>query len=156
MSMRGRPRLNVHSDYLIFFPFVNDELEWKYFKDMINKNRRLGDVLFVESFEAWNGYKNGSFVLEFGSSGAIRRFEEQMDQIFDNDLEYKVMKKGQRQRFFDRIQDETGVDLLKCKGIPPSFAGRSGYDSSRLKRLSGNYRSRRSSSPRRSPSTRQK
>lgn len=119
-----RPILDVNSEYLVYlWNFPNHLPMQDIRKDVF---RRYGFVRFIETFEAWKYKKIGQIILEFTEQKEMDTFIEAFERKevlnnFEPPIEFICLQKMGKQKFFDYVKEWSGVDLLSCRGIPPSF-----------------------------------
>nr|CAD2176428.1 unnamed protein product [Meloidogyne enterolobii] len=119
-----RPILDVNSEYLVYlWNFPNHLPMQNIRKDVF---RRYGFVRFIETFEAWKDRRIGQIILEFADQKEMNDFIEAFERKevlnnFDPPIEFIYLQKMGKEKFFDYVKEWSGVDLLSCRGIPPSF-----------------------------------
>nr|CAD2125427.1 unnamed protein product [Meloidogyne enterolobii] len=119
-----RPILDVNSEYLVYlWNFPNHLPMQNIRKDVF---RRYGFVRFIETFEAWKDRRIGQIILEFADQKEMNDFIEAFERKevlnnFDPPIEFIYLQKMGKEKFFDYVREWSGVDLLSCRGIPPSF-----------------------------------
>ncbi|KAF7639728.1 hypothetical protein Mgra_00000649 [Meloidogyne graminicola] len=123
-----RPILDVNSDFLVYLWNFPNYLSMGDIRKEIF--RRCGFVRFIETFEAWNNKKIGQIILEFVKREEMDAFIEAFERKeilnkFDPPIEFLSLQKVGRKEFFEYVKEWSGVDLISCGGIPPSFNNKS-------------------------------
>jgi len=118
-SNKRRPTLDVFSFHLIHLWNVSNSLNWGQLRKTLSE--KFGKVKFIETFEAWTYKKIGHIVLEFETATALNSFVNAIknENFLEAGVQWEVNKN--RRQFFKNILDETGVDFMSCKGVPPTF-----------------------------------
>ena len=120
-----RPVLDVKSPFLIYIWNVPDSLQPMEIKK-IAQSRKFGRVRFVETFEAWRHEKIGQIIVEFQDGAGLDNFVDALSRQqvlrYDPPLEFMCLdpQLGSA-HFFGQVKTWSGVDLLACNAIPPTF-----------------------------------
>ncbi|VDP09063.1 unnamed protein product [Soboliphyme baturini] len=117
--MAPSDRKNANSDKLVYISNIPYDITWMELKDMVRE--KAGDVAFVEMIETAGGKSKGSAVVEFKDSESVKKCVEQMHRMQVKDRFIVVKEIRDPERFFKKVNDETGIDLLSNKSGPKSL-----------------------------------
>ncbi|KAL3124794.1 hypothetical protein niasHT_003180 [Heterodera trifolii] len=115
------PSLNVKSDFLVYVWNVPLSLNGRELKKRLSQ--LIGLVRFIETFEAWIKRSN-NMIIEFCSMESVRRFAVMMSEgsvpFLSRKTGFHDLATFGRQQFFELVYRDTGVDILRTNGMPPS------------------------------------
>lgn len=115
--MNYRPRLDVESPYLLYVYGVSRSIDWIGMKRNL---KRSCQVRFIETFEGWTHTKMDRAIVQFDTIQGLESFMK-FTRSRDFPSKYvKTHKLRNKREFFDLILQDTGIDLLECKAVPPS------------------------------------
>ncbi|KAI1698157.1 hypothetical protein Ddc_19276 [Ditylenchus destructor] len=143
MQHSQRPRLNVESNFLIYFEGAPPKQCYPKLKEAANrvvrkllKDQTAGELRFIETFEGWLNRKTTHLLFEFDCKESFTAFCA-LVRKGEADLEYSgyyiVLNPNDRGEFFRKILNDTSVDLIACNGIPPKKLDNHKYFASKRK-----------------------
>ncbi|KAI1696885.1 hypothetical protein DdX_18812 [Ditylenchus destructor] len=128
MQPYKRPRLNVESNFLIYFKGAPPKQSYPELKRAANRvigkmlrEQTDGELLFIETFEGWYHRPTTHLLLEFDSEKSMNAFHVfiRKAESWGFNGSYIVLNPNDRGEFFRKVQQYTRVDLIACNGIPP-------------------------------------
>ncbi|VDP23482.1 unnamed protein product [Soboliphyme baturini] len=108
-----------NSDKMVYISNIPYDITWMELKDMVRE--KAGDVAFVEMIETAGGKSKGCAVVEFKDSESAKKCVEQMHRMQVKDRFIVVKEIRDPDRFFKKVNDETGIDLLSNRSGPRSL-----------------------------------
>ncbi|KAL3080337.1 hypothetical protein niasHS_012442 [Heterodera schachtii] len=119
-----RPVIDINSENLMFVWNLPRWIDIGEIKRSLQP--KYGRIKFVETFEAWReGRRMGQIILDFGTYSSLSAFTKALsnkEEFNYEGVEFMCFdsKIGQKP-FFNFVRQQTGVDLLACEGVPPTF-----------------------------------